>query len=385
MAYDPHLRRNTPLLSKLKDDVRRLGPLSVERYMRSCLFDTEHGYYKNAKVLGRDGDFITAPEISQTFGELVGLWCVAVWSQMGEPGRVQVVELGAGRGTLLADALRAAQRVPAFFEAVSVAIIDTHPGLRKQQAKTLNRFSPRTSWRDDVTALDAVPTIVIANEFLDCLPVAQFVASPDTPPGWHRRRVGLDNNDQLQFMRDPFDPTANAKTPTELAGFEPVPRAAMDGDIIETRAFAGSDVAALQDFAFGNGTDTLPLAGLFIDYGHTQSSVGDTLQAVRAHSYEHPLTSPGEADLTAHVDFEQFAQAMRQDDFAIDGPITQGAFLGRLGIVERASQLIAHNPDQAANVEAAVARLISPTGMGGRFQAMAIRSPDLAPLPGLSS
>ncbi len=385
MDYDPHLRRNTPLLASLKDCIHQLGPLSIDRYMQSCLFDPDHGYYKTAAVLGRDGDFITAPEISQTFGELIGLWCVAVWNQMGKPGRVQVVELGAGRGTLLADALRASQRSADFFDAASVAIIDTHPGLRKQQAETLERFATRISWPGDLFTLDAVPTILIANEFLDCLPVEQFVATRAADPGWQRRCIGLDDKDQLQFMLGRFEPPAHTKLPDELSNLDDTLSTANEGDIIETRSFTGSEVANLKDFAFGGSTNAIPFAGLFVDYGHTRSSAGDTLQAVRSHAYEHPLTSPGEADITAHVDFEQFAQTMRHQGFATDGPITQGEFLGRLGIVERASQLIAHNQDQATDVEAAVARLISPTGMGGRFQTIAIRSPGLAPLPGLSS
>lgn len=385
MAYDPSLRRETPLVAKLRDTIQHHGPLRVEDYMHACLFDDEHGYYKTATVLGREGDFITAPEISQAFGEMIGLWCVAVWNLMGMPEKVQLVELGGGRGTLLNDALRAGRKFAPFFDAVSVAIVDTHPGLKSRQAQVLKNFSSRLSWPDDVNTLETVPTILIANEFIDCLPIAQFVATPNAPLGWQRRHVGLDDEQQLQFMLGEIEPTTSASLPDELNGLEHALSGAKEGAIIETRAFAGTHVAALKDFVFRDPHNPLPFVGLFVDYGHARSSVGDTLQAVRGHRFEHPLTSPGEADLTAHVDFDQFAQTLTQQGFAIDGPVTQGAFLGQLGIVERASQLISHNPDHAPEIESAIARLMSPTGMGGRFQTLAIRTPHLAPLPGLAS
>lgn len=385
MAYDPDLRRNTPLAAKLIATIHRLGPIPIDRYMRDCLFDPDHGYYKTATVFGRDGDFITAPEISQAFGELIGLWCVAVWDQMGRPQKVQLVELGGGRGTLLKDALRAAQKFTAFFNAVSVAIIDTHPGLKDQQTQTLKSFAPQVSWPEQLFALEPAPTLLIANEFVDCLPIEQFVATPHTDPGWQRRHVGLDDANHLQFTLGRFETPAHAKLPDALHGLEDALTGAQVNEIIETRTFTGSEVAKLQDFVFGDGHAARPFAGLFVDYGHTRSSVGDTLQAVRGHRFEHPLTSPGEADLTAHVDFEQFAKTLTHQGFATDGPVTQGAFLGQLGLVERAAQLIAHNPDHAPEIESAIARLMSPTGMGGRFQALAIRTPNLAPLPGLAS
>lgn len=385
MAYDPHLRRTTPLAAKLRTAIEQKGPLTIEHYMQSCLFDAEHGYYKNATVIGRGGDFITAPEISQTFGELIGLWCAAVWQQMGAPDRVQLIELGAGRGTLLKDVLRAAKQVPAFYQAVSVAIVDTHPGLKDQQKKTLQSFQDRVAWHDDLLALNTQPTIFIANEFLDCLPIEQFIAMPGDPLIWQPRMVGVDDDSRLQFMHGRHG-TPDAARPALRHAF--AAEGLQDrkaGDIFETRRFAGTEIAKLKDFVRGEGARAVPCAGLFIDYGHTQSGAGDTLQAVRNHAYEHPLTSPGEADITAHVDFEQFAIAMTDAGFEVDGPATQGDFLGRLGIVERASHLIAHNPGQAGEIESAVARLLSPGGMGGQFHAIAIRTPDLAPLPGLSS
>lgn len=384
MPYDPLERRRTPLVAKLQDRIRHAGPISVADYMRTCLFDRDHGYYKTGAVLGRDGDFITAPEISQTFGELIGLWCVAVWQQMGAPKRVQVVEFGAGRGTLLQDALRAAQKFTAFFDALTVAILDTHPGLKEAQARTLQNYAAKVSWPEEIGSLNAVPTLLIANELIDCLPIEQFVATADASVGWQRRCVGLDESNNLEFVVGQPGQLEPTNLPNELDPFKDAMARAKQGDIIETRSLTRSEFPNLKEFVFKLETNTVPFAGLFIDYGHTNSAIGDTLQAVRNHAFEHPLTSPGEADLTAHVDFDQFAAQMRADGFEIDGPVSQGTFLNRLGVVERASALMAHNPGHATDIEAAIARLVSPTGMGGQFQAIAVRSPDLAPLPGLT-
>ncbi|MCH9765287.1 MAG: SAM-dependent methyltransferase [Alphaproteobacteria bacterium] len=384
MPYDQNQRRQTPLLEKLKARIGKQGPMSIDKYMRCCLTDPDYGYYRTGTVLGRAGDFITAPEISQTFGELIGLWCVAIWQQMGTPQHVHLIELGGGRGTLLADALRAAAKASTFIDAVSVSIMESHPELRRQQAKALQAYAPRVNWPGELFELDDAPAIMIANEFLDCLPIEQFVATPDTHPGWQRQRVGLDEHDQLQFMLGRFEPPSHAGLPPELTALSKSLSDVSAGDIIETRNLIGCELNNLKDFVFGP-DDQRPFAGLFVDYGHTTTQMGDTLQAVRRHAYEHPLASPGEADLTAQVDFAQFAHQMSAAGFAIDGPATQGEFLGRLGIVERASRLMAQNPKQAAALESSVARLISPSGMGGRFHALAIRSPGLAPLPGLSS
>lgn len=415
-GYDASERRETPLAEKLKQRIRDYGPICVSEYMDACLNDEEFGYYKSAKVIGQSGDFITSPEISQTFGELVGLWCVAVWQAWGETDTFNLVELGAGRGTLLADALRAARVAPKFLQSTHVYIAESSPTLRAQQERTLGSIDVPVTWLDPELSVpldengigsfglrEDIPedwkdgefyvanaqeirdgqTLIIANEFLDCLPVSQFVANSKTHPGWFRRRVGLDDHENLQFMTGRFDPPAHAKLPRELDDLAPVIAGKPDGTIMERRDVAAGPLGELYDLV--SWSREQPHAALFVDYGHVTSDVGDTLQAVRNHAFEHPLASPGEADLTAQVDFQDFARQLRDMDYDIDAPLTQGEFLGRLGIAQRASKLMADNRDKAGNIETGVARLMAPTGMGSRFKVMGVRSQNALALPGFES
>ena len=356
----------TPLAEKLAARIARDGPISVADFMQACLYDPEHGYYRTRAAIGGAGDFVTAPEISQAFGELIGLWCAVVWQQMGAPSRCRLVELGPGRGTLMRDALRAARAVPEFRGALTVHLVETNAALEDEQRATLSDTDVAMSWHADMRAIErAAPTIVIANEFLDTLPVDQWVRRADA---WRRRCVGVDAQGQLAFVDGASD------------GTPPLPFEQQDtvreGDVVESRdgrlRQLGADVAALG----------APLAALFIDYGHRLPAPGDTLQAVRAHRYDDPLAAPGESDLTAQVDFAAAASAMQRAGLACDGPITQAELLGRLGIAERASRLMAANPGQAARIESDVARLMAPGGMGTRFHAMGVRSRGLATLPG---
>lgn len=344
MSYDPEARRDTPLALKLKERIRREGPLSVAEYMHACLHDPEHGYYVKQPAIGRGGDFITAPEISQVFGELIGLWSAVAWQQMGSPPRVNLVELGPGRGTLMRDALRAAGKVRGFFDAIDVHLVESNALLIERQQATLSACGRPIAWHASLAPVPSAPSIVIANEFLDTVPASQMINGI-------ARCVALDPSGHLAF------------TPVE-------------GTIRERQ----DHIALIADLA-QKSTES-PLAALFFDYGHTATAPGDTLQALRAHQPEHPLTSPGEADLTVHVDFEAFAAVAHGHALAVDGPITQGEFLGRLGIVERASRLMSANPAKAGEIELAVARLIAPQGMGSRFKAIGVRAPNLPKLPG---
>ena len=344
MITDPNARRDTPLARKLKERIRREGPLSVAEYMSACLHDPEYGYYVKQPAIGRDGDFITAPEISQIFGELIGLWSAIVWQQMGSPARVNLVELGPGRGTLMRDALRAARKVPGFFDAIAVNLIECNPILIDRQRATLSECARPIAWSASLATVSNAPSIVIANEFLDTIPACQLIDGI-------ARRVSLDVAERLVFTPE-----------------------------VGTIAEQQDHTALIADLALRSAN--APLATLLFDYGHLATAPGETLQALRAHRPEHPLTSPGEADLTVHVDFQAFATTAQDHALAVDGPITQGEFLGRLGIVERASHLMSANPTKAGDIELAVARLIAPQGMGSRFKAIGLRSPNLPILPG---
>lgn len=363
MSHDPTFRRETPLGAQLAERIRREGPISVHDYMQACLYDPAHGFYRSGGVIGREGDFITAPEISQIFGELIGLWCVVVRRQMGWPARLTLIELGPGRGTLMRDALRASRTVPGFLDGLDVVLVETNTTLVDVQARTLAGCGVPFAWRERLPREAAGAVILIANEFLDCLPIGQAVR---TPSGWSERRVGLDAAGRLIFITG-----GDVDPPPQIAA---EPNSVPVGEVCEWADFSvlRQDLGAFETFA-----------GLFIDYGDTMPGRwGDSLQAVRRHEPEHPLTSPGEADLTAHVDFAAFRRAMTADGlFETDGPVTQATFLGRLGAVERASRLMAANPSRTATIETGVARLLAPVGMGSRFKCAGVRSRGLPPLP----
>ncbi len=287
MSTDDASRRDTPLAEKLKARIRREGPLSVADFMHACLQDPEFGYYVTQPAIGRAGDFITAPEISQVFGELIGLWAAVVWQQMGSPPRVNLVELGPGRGTLMRDALRAARLLPDFFAALSVHLVESNETLRSEQAATLadagvpltfHSRMKKVFWDD--TVLGGLPTIVIGNEFLDTFGVHQFVFADDA---WRAREVSLDVAGQLQFVVN----DQNAYRPKSL----PLSRDPVDGDVfessVELAVFAGVYLARCAQ----NG----PFAALFLDYGHEATGFGDTLQAVADHKSVPPLFAPGES------------------------------------------------------------------------------------------
>jgi NADH dehydrogenase [ubiquinone] 1 alpha subcomplex assembly factor 7 len=367
MSYDPEARRETPLALALKARIVRHGPIPVADYMAACLGDETHGYYRTRQAIGTHGDFVTAPEISQVFGELIGLWTAVVWQQMGAPSRFQLVEVGPGRGTMLADALRAARRVPGFVEAADVVLVEPSPVLAETQRATLRRSGAAVRWGPDLSDVPPGPTIFLANEVLDVLPVVQLARQEGI---WRERVVRLGPSGRLDF--------GLAETPWSgaLPGFAD---RAKEGDILELRDLAPVTGAAARIASGG------PFAGLFIDYGHEASGLGETLQAVRRHRAEHPLTSPGEADLTTQVDFAAASAAFRAAGLSVEQLVTQGEWLGALGIAERASRLMAANPARAGEIELGIARLMAPQGMGTRFKALGVRSPGLAALPGFPS
>lgn len=368
MTYDPNLRRDTPLALKLKQRIREHGPIPVAQYMSACLSDPEHGYYVHREAIGRDGDFITAPEISQIFGEIIGLWCAVVWAEIGKPDPIHLVELGPGRGTMMRDMLRAMSRVPDLPSALRVTLNEPSPRLRTIQIETLKDAAIAVTHAEPSEPPPG-PAILVANEVMDCVPIDQLIRckDPDGKPQWHVRTVELDGDDRLQF----------GKGRSVQAGAWDVP-GALPGEILE----GGRTRLIFESLARHYAKSSL--AALFLDYGHTEHTTGDTLQAIRAHAFEHPLTSPGEADLTAQVNFAQAAAAVAEAGLTLEGPVTQAEFLGRLGIIERASRLMSANPAKAAAIEASVARLIAPNGMGTRFKVIGVRSPHLAPLPGFA-
>ena len=359
----------------LEDEIRRLiavaGPMPVADYMRLCLTHPQYGYYLTRDPIGAAGDFITAPEISQMFGELIGLWMAAVWQQMGAPENVRVVELGPGRGILMSDALRAAAIVKDFRDAIVVHLVEISPKLREQQERRLQGLEIPVLWHAALDDVPGGPIIMVANEFVDALPIHQAVKQTD---GWHERvvEIAADGNFAISTARDPL-PHFDATLPREL-------RESPESSIYEWR----SDGIALE---IGRRVRS-DGAALIIDYGHARHGLGETLQAVAEHSYVDPLHAPGRADLSAHVDFPALAQSAEIIGARIHGPISQRDFLHRLGIDKRAAALKARaSVEKAIEIDQALSRLTAPgsQGMGELFKVLAIADTKLGPLPGFGA
>jgi len=359
-----------PLELEIRRTLATCGPIPVSRYMELCLAHPQHGYYVSRDPLGAAGDFITAPEISQMFGELIGLWMVAVWQQMGAPYGLRVIELGPGRGTLMADAIRATQSVPAFVQAAaSIHLVEISPALRERQAQTLAHLRQPPAWHDTLAEVPPGPSIIIANEFFDALPIHQAVRKAD---GWHRRMVSLADDGTLAFTLEAEPaPHFERLLPAHL-------RDAQEDELFEWR----SDHAAMD---LGRHIERNRGAALVIDYGHLQSDTGDTLQAAARHAFTDPLHAPGFADLTAHVDFEALARAAVAMGVEVYGPVTQGGWLRRLGIFERAAALKAYATDtQRHDIDIALDRLTGAgrTTMGELFKVAGFAHSQLGMLPG---
>jgi NADH dehydrogenase [ubiquinone] 1 alpha subcomplex assembly factor 7 len=350
------------LLIHLKRRIAIEGPLSVEDYMAEALANPKYGYYMTGDPLGKDGDFITAPEISQMFGELIGLWCAITWNQMGSPAKIKLIEMGPGRGTLMADALRALAMAPTFLAAAEIHMIETSPTLCKRQKRNLEVLGIDIQWHESFADVPEGPFILIANELIDALPIRQFEKSV---AGWGERKIGCNKDGDLIWMLDQRVAIVKALIPPALLASAP-------GSIFEFCQAGVSLVTSIAEslLEFGG-------AALFIDYGHGQSAIGNTLQAVRDHRYHDILKNPGEVDLTAHVDFARLAENARAAGAASYGAITQREFLRPLGIEHRAKQLKAvASTGQKTAVITGLNRLISPDEMGTLFKVLAITHPD---------
>jgi NADH dehydrogenase [ubiquinone] 1 alpha subcomplex assembly factor 7 len=359
-----------PLEYLIRETIAESGPMSLETYMTLALKHPVHGYYASKMPLGECGDFITAPEISQMFGELIGLWCVAVWRAMDEPRPFLFVELGPGRGSLMADALRAARIAPEFLAALDLNLIETSELLRRSQRGALKNSRVAARWHKTADDLPRGPAIIVANEFFDCLPVRHFVRGKD---GWHERLVGLDGEGRLCFGLAP-EAEPGLSAPGEA------------GQVIEVGHAGAHLMTRLAARIAAEGG-----ALLVTDYGYDTPGRGDTLQAVKRHRFVDPLRDPGEADLTAHVDFCGLSQAARAAGARTHGPVPQGEWLARLGIHERAAKLREHaSGGQRAAIDSAVLRLAGgdhgsgATDMARLFKALAVTQPDLCP-PGFET
>jgi NADH dehydrogenase [ubiquinone] 1 alpha subcomplex assembly factor 7 len=349
-----------PLRDSLRELIALEGPITVERYLSLCL----RHYYATRDPLGSAGDFTTAPEISQMFGELIGLWLLEVWNGMGRPAGCRLVELGPGRGTLMADLLRATRLLPDFKAAATVHLVETSPSLRHKQQAALASSGFSLHWHDRIEDAPPGPTLLVAKEFFDALPVRQFVG---TERGWCERLVGLDGERLIFGLRPEPEPALG--------------KPLKPGDILE---WPGASIDVMSELARRLARHTG--AALILDYGYWGPAFGDTLQALKAHEPVDPLEEPGEADLTTHVDFHRLTQAAVAGNTRAHGIATQGDFLQTLGIEARASALKARaTPAQATDIDRALARLTErgPTGMGDLFKVLAVTHEGIAAVPGL--
>jgi SAM-dependent MidA family methyltransferase len=366
----PTVTEYSPLQSEIRKLIKSSGPMPVWRYMELCLTHPQHGYYVSRDPLGREGDFTTAPEVSQMFGELLGLWAASVWKAMGSPSLLRLVELGPGRGTMMADALRALRVLPPLYQMLNVHLVEINPVLRDKQKATLSA-ARNIAWHDNIDEVPEGPAIIFANEYFDVLPIHQAVRQQN---GWHERVIVLDDDGKFSF----------AAAPDPLPRFEvllpPLLRAAPIGAVFEWRPDA-EIMKIARRVRDQNG------AALIIDYGHVRSDAGDTFQAIARHSFTDPLQAPGQADVTAHVDFQALAHAAEDIGARVHGPVEQGEFLKRLGIETRAVTLMAKASHEVSeDISNALKRLVEGGrgGMGAMFKVLGISDPRLTALPGLS-
>lgn len=360
---------STALGEKIKAIIQANGPISVTDFFSLCLADPEHGYYRTREPFGRSGDFVTAPEVSQLFGEMIGVFIVHAWQRHGTPGGVRLVEIGPGRGTMMSDMLRVISRIaPPLFEDMTVHLVETSERLRNIQQETLASYGDKVRWHQGFDDVTPGFSLVAANELFDAIPIRQFVK---TTTGFRERMVGVDADGELAFG-------------VGVAGIDPglLPWPEEDvlpGTLFEISSARQSVMAAICDRlkAYGG-------TAVAIDYGHLVSGYGDTLQAVRMHEYDPPLAHPGEADLTSHVDFQALAQAATSLGVHLNGMLHQGDFLVGLGILDRAAAL---GRDREAHtrqiIQTAVDRLASEGEgrMGELFKVMAVSHPAVDLMP----
>lgn len=389
------------LLDRLRAQIAQDGPISVAEYFTRCLHDPRDGYYATRPALegmngGEGGDFLTAPGVSQMFGELIGLWILETWTRMGRPAPVRLIEMGPGDGTLISDILRAARLSPEFLAAADLWLVEVSPPLREAQAARLATAPLAPNWTDRLEAVPAgAPLILVANEVLDCLPARQFVRTED---GWAERMVGLDEQGNLAFGLRALSPlpldgggaggggVLGGRRPTSLDAsgtvFTPIPDPSPikgeGGDpigvVVESspaQAALGSEIG--HRVARDGGT------ALLIDYGRDAPGSGDTLQALKAHTKVSPLAEPGRADLTVWADFPAVLAAAAEAGAATGPILSQGAFLQGLGIAQRAQALAAARPDQADKLARQLDRLTGAAQMGQLFKVICLSAPSLSP------
>lgn len=355
----------TNLSQRLLRQISQDGPMSVTHYMTLCLLDPKHGYYPTRDPIGAGADFITAPEISQIFGELIGIWLANCWQAMNSPQKTHLVELGPGKGTMMSDILRTSGSIPVFSKSLQVHLLEASAALIAVQAKTLGGFAQTINWTNDLNDTGSGPLLLVANEYLDCLPVRQFVRQKGF---WFERLIGLSDANDLQFT---LSTTPLAEH--EVMLIPPDLRKAADNTLVEVRSGLANFFEPLAERAKKD-----PVIALFIDYGSAKSQAGDSFQAVSKHQKVDPLKRAGEVDLTAQVDFAELSRMAKQSGLLTSKIITQGSWLQQMGLLERAAALSAGQSGNRAKMARQIHRLSDNSEMGELFKVMAVYSKGLA-------
>lgn len=357
---------HSPLETIIRQRISERGKITVMDYMDFALGHETYGYYMTRDPFGEHGDFTTAPEICQIFGELIGAWLATMWHQMGG-GEMQLIEFGPGRGTLMADALRATRHVPDFHDALIITMVESSPNLRRFQQATLSSHHPRISWQPNLDNLPDMPTLFVANEFFDALPIRQFVKTAD---GLRERCVHINpDTDMLEFMVDDMGISLVKGGTHHQQG---------DEVIVESCPAARQICAHMAEHIHEYGG-----AGIIIDYGYLGESRGNTLQAVKQHGFWNPLEQPGVADITAHVAFDDLSDVFSQADIATSPIATQGEFIESIGGEMRLEALMLEA--DAAQKEALYTgyqRITEASQMGELFKVLGVCSDDSINMPG---
>jgi len=359
--------RVTPLGKRIAALIEANGPISIADYMAMCLFDPAHGYYTNREPFGVDGDFVTAPEISQMFGELVGAWMRHAWDELGRPSPLVLSEIGPGRGTLMRDMLRALTRVGGgMLDHGTVVLVEASPRLTRIQGETLRDYRKPIRWRTRIDDLPNGPLFIVGNEIFDALPMRQFMKFGGY---WHERLVGRANDGSLHFVAGPLLPDESFLPPDAAEVY--------DGEMYEYAPARSAlmDTIAARIAEQGG-------VGLFFDYGHLETGYGDTFQALRGHEKDDVLGAPGLADLTSHVDFAALAETARGHGLEV-ATMEQGSFLMAIGLADRARRLAVDVPHRIDEIYAAAERLAADEAMGRLFKVMVVAPPGvkLEPFP----
>lgn len=359
----------TPLAEKIKALIRANGPISVTDFFSLCLADPDYGYYQTREPFGREGDFVTAPEISQLFGEMIGIFLVHAWQRHGMPANPRLIEIGPGRGTMMADILRVVARIaPSLYQSAGVHLVETSVKLQAVQKETLAIHAGRVSWHQSFDTVPAGFSLVAANEFFDAIPIRQFVK---TPAGFRERTVVIDHEGALAFG----------------IGTAGIDRALLPGDPSDVPDGTIFEIAPARRTVMETLCERLKNSGgsaVIIDYGTMVTGFGDTLQAVKRHDYDPPLAHPGESDLTSHVDFQHLAEVARSAGVAINGCLRQGDFLYGLGLRQRVKALSQGKDTAMADLIRAAASRLADEGegkMGELFKVLAVSSPAVDLMP----